>query len=95
MAKYAFPETIGLESSFLWAWETSVVYIKTNPENPTFVMREITIGYFIIDGYVVLSGLEKVEEIVTNGAFTVDAAAQLKGKKIHDERKSQKSNDRT
>jgi Cu(I)/Ag(I) efflux system membrane fusion protein len=44
-------------------------------------MREITLGDAINGGYVVLSGLENGEEIVTNGTFTVDAAAQLKGKK--------------
>ncbi len=69
------------ESAVLWTGERSVVYIKTDPENPTFTMREITLGDLINDGYVVLSGLEKGEEIVTNGTFTVDAAAQLKGKK--------------
>ena len=69
------------ESAVLWTGERSVVYIKTDPESPTFEMREITLGDAINGGYVVLSGLENGEEIVTNGTFTVDAAAQLKGKK--------------
>jgi Cu(I)/Ag(I) efflux system membrane fusion protein len=69
------------ESAVLWTGERSVVYIRTDPENPTFEMREITLGDAINGGYVVLSGLENGEEIVTNGTFTVDAAAQLKGKK--------------
>ncbi|MGB5229351.1 MAG: efflux RND transporter periplasmic adaptor subunit, partial [Eudoraea sp.] len=69
------------ESAVLWTGERSVVYIKTDPENPIFEMREITLGDAINGGYVVLSGLENGEEIVTNGTFTVDAAAQLKGKK--------------
>jgi Cu(I)/Ag(I) efflux system membrane fusion protein len=33
------------------------------------------------EGYIVLNGLQNGDEIVTNGTFTVDAAAQLKGKK--------------
>ena len=69
------------ESAVLWTGERSVVYIKTDPENLIFEMREITLGDAINGGYVVLSGLENGEEIVTNGTFTVDAAAQLKGKK--------------
>lgn len=78
------------ESAVLWTGERSVVYVKTDPENPTFAMREITIGDLINDGYIVLSGLEKGEEIVTNGTFTVDAAAQLKGKKSMMNEKTEK-----
>ncbi|CAN0604608.1 unnamed protein product, partial [Ectocarpus sp. 12 AP-2014] len=69
------------ESAVLWTGERSVVYVKTNPNNPTFEMREIAIGDAVNGGYIVLSGLENGDEIVTNGTFTVDAAAQLKGKK--------------
>ena len=69
------------ESAVLWTGERSVVYIKTSLENPTFEMREIKIGDAVNGGYIVLSGLESGDEIVTNGTFTVDAAAQLKGKK--------------
>ncbi len=69
------------ESAVLWTGERSVVYVKTDPENPTFEMREIFIGDLITEGYIVLSGLVNGEEIVVNGTFTVDASAQLKGKK--------------
>lgn len=69
------------ESAVLWTGERSVVYVKTDPDSPTFEMREITVGDVINGGYIVLSGLENGDEIVTNGTFTVDAAAQLKGKK--------------
>jgi Cu(I)/Ag(I) efflux system membrane fusion protein len=69
------------ESAVLWTGERSVVYVKTDPNSPTFEMREITIGDAVNSGYIVLSGLEDGDEIVTNGTFTVDAAAQLKGKK--------------
>jgi Cu(I)/Ag(I) efflux system membrane fusion protein len=69
------------ESAVLWTGERSVVYLKTDPNNPVFEMREITLGNAINGGYVVLSGLQNGDEIVTNGTFTVDAAAQLQGKK--------------
>ncbi|WP_299671182.1 efflux RND transporter periplasmic adaptor subunit [uncultured Polaribacter sp.] len=68
-------------SAVLWTGKRSVVYIKTNSTQPTFEMREITLGNQIGDYYEVLEGLNNGAEIVTNGTFTVDAAAQLQGKK--------------
>jgi len=68
-------------SAILWTGERSVVYVKTNPSSPVFEMREITLGQKIADQYQVLEGLQNGNEIVTNGTFTVDAAAQLQGKK--------------
>ncbi|MBQ0786701.1 MAG: efflux RND transporter periplasmic adaptor subunit, partial [Oceanihabitans sp.] len=68
-------------SAVLWTGKRSVVYIKVNPAQPVFEMREITIGNAIGSNYPVLEGLQKGDEIVTNGTFTVDAAAQLQGKK--------------
>lgn len=69
------------ESAVLWTGKRSVVYIKPHSNDPIFEMREITLGDVINGGYMVLSGLKEGDEIVTNGTFTVDAAAQLKGKK--------------
>ena len=68
-------------SAILWTGERSVVYLKTNPNEPVFEMREITLGNKISDNYEVLEGLNDGDEIVTNGTFTIDAAAQLQGKK--------------
>jgi Cu(I)/Ag(I) efflux system membrane fusion protein len=68
-------------SAVLWTGERSVVYVKTNPDQPVFEMREIALGNKIGDTYVVLEGLDRGDEIVTNGTFTIDAAAQLQGKK--------------
>jgi len=45
-----------------------------------FKMREIVLGPSMEDSYVVLDGLREGEEVVTNGTFIVDAAAQLAGK---------------
>lgn len=68
-------------SAVLWTGERSVVYIKTDPSQPVFEMREITLGNKIGDNYQVLEGLNNGDHIVTNGTFTLDAAAQLQGKK--------------
>ncbi|MFV9549937.1 efflux RND transporter periplasmic adaptor subunit [Algibacter sp. PT7-4] len=68
-------------TAVLWTGERSVVYIKTDPAQPVFEMRKITLGNQIGDNYEVLEGLKIDDEIVTNGTFTVDAAAQLQGKK--------------
>lgn len=67
-------------SAVMWTGERSVVYIKTNPNEPVFEMREVTIGSRSGENYTITSGLQKGDEIVTNGTFTVDAAAQLQGK---------------
>ena len=68
-------------SAVLWTGKRSVVYIKTNPNEPIFEMREIILGEKYGENYQVLEGLAAGDEIVTNGTFTVDAAAQLQGKK--------------
>ena len=68
-------------SAILWTGVRSVVYLKPNTIAPVFEMREITLGNKIGDNYEVSEGLENGDEIVTNGTFTVDAAAQLQGKK--------------
>ena len=68
-------------SAILWTGERSVVYLKTNPDEPIFEMKEITIGKQLGEQYEVIDGLERGDEIVTNGTFTVDASAQLQGKK--------------
>lgn len=69
------------ESAVLWTGERSVVYIKPNSEEGIFEMREVTLGNLINGDYVIVSGLSSGEEVVAKGAFTVDAAAQLQGKK--------------
>lgn len=68
-------------TAVLWTGERSVVYIKVNPDEPIFEMREVVLGKALGENYEVLSGLNSGDEIVTNGTFTVDAAAQLQGKK--------------
>ena len=68
-------------TAVLWTGERSVVYLKTDPNEPIFEMQEVTLGNQIGENYQVLEGLNNGDEIVTNGTFTIDAAAQLQGKK--------------
>lgn len=68
-------------SAVLWTGKRSVVYVKQpESDDPVFKIRDIEIGPMLGNSYVVLNGLEEGEEIVTQGAFNVDAAAQLEGK---------------
>lgn len=68
-------------SAVMWTGERSLVYVKTNPDQPTFEMREVTIGNRNGETYIITEGLDNGDEIVTHGTFTVDAAAQLQNKK--------------
>ncbi|WP_282049044.1 efflux RND transporter periplasmic adaptor subunit [Maribacter aquivivus] len=68
-------------SAVMWTGERSLVYVKTNPNEPVFEMREVTIGNRNEENFTISKGLQNGDEIVTNGTFTMDAAAQLQGKK--------------
>ena len=68
-------------SAVLWTGKRSVAYLKVTTNESVFEIREITLGNKNGSTYEVLSGLNTGDEIVTNGTFTVDAAAQLQGKK--------------
>ena len=69
-------------SAVLWTGERSVVYVQTTDSMPVFEMREIQIAGTPSGDYVrVLNGLQPGDKVVVNGTFTVDAAAQLQGKK--------------
>jgi len=68
-------------SAVLWTGKRSIVYVKQKgTDEPVFKIREIGLGPMLGNSYVVLDGLNEGEEIVTQGAFSVDAAAQLEGK---------------
>ncbi|WP_452600752.1 efflux RND transporter periplasmic adaptor subunit [Pontimicrobium sp. MEBiC06410] len=68
-------------TAVMWTGERSVVYVKTKPNESVFEMREVLLGNANGENYTILEGLENGDEVVTNGTFTVDAAAQLQGKK--------------
>lgn len=68
-------------SAILWTGERSVVYVKQETDDGTgFQMRLVTLGPTTDGGYIIKDGLHDGEEIVVNGTFAVDAAAQLEGK---------------
>ncbi len=70
------------KSAVLWTGKRSIVYVQdSNADEPTFLLREVTLGPALGDRYVVESGLRSGEQVVVNGAFSIDAAAQLAGKK--------------
>lgn len=67
-------------TALLWSGKRSVVYVKVpNSETPGFEMREVTLGNRMGENYLIESGLQVGEEIVTNGVFAIDAASQLSG----------------
>lgn len=65
-------------TAVLWTGPRSVVYVKVPDATvPSYEFREVKIGDAVGDGYLVLEGLEPGERVVVNGAFVIDAAAQL------------------
>jgi len=69
------------KTAVLWTGKRSIVYVKqTGTDELAFKMREIELGPMLGNSYVVMKGLAEGEEIVTQGAFSVDASAQLEGK---------------
>lgn len=68
------------KSAVLWTGPRSVVYVQIgSSESPKFQLREVVLGPQVGNAYLVTSGLELGEEVVSNGVFAVDAAAQLSG----------------
>ncbi|MEY4134555.1 MAG: hypothetical protein RL386_905 [Bacteroidota bacterium] len=66
-------------TAVLWTGKRSVVYVKLPDASvPSFEFREVELGAASDDGYQVRSGLEPGEYVVVEGAFVIDAAAQLK-----------------
>lgn len=75
-------EIIIPKSAVLWTGKRSIVYVKQpDTEVPAFMLREVELGPSLGSAYVVLSGIEDGDEIATNGTFTIDATAQLEGKR--------------
>lgn len=58
----------------------AVVYVK-HPQQSIYELREVVLGPRSGEHYIVESGLEEGELVVTEGAFKIDADLQIKGKK--------------
>lgn len=65
------------KSAVLWTGKRAIVYVK---EGRGFSLREVTLGAALGENYIVKSGLNEGDEVVVNGAFTIDAAVQLSGR---------------
>lgn len=66
------------KTAVLWTGDRSVVYAKVPDATvPSYEYREVTLGDRLGDQYLILDGLQAGEHVVTNGAFAIDAAAQL------------------
>ncbi len=66
-------------SAVLWTGERSVVYVQPNKEVPNFVLKSVVLGEKHDGYYEVIAGLQPQDRVVVNGAFVIDASAQLKG----------------
>jgi Cu(I)/Ag(I) efflux system membrane fusion protein len=66
------------KSAVLWTGKRSVVYVSSKSDE--FEMREVELGNSLGEKQIIAGGLKVGEEVVTNGAFYVDAAAQLANK---------------
>jgi Cu(I)/Ag(I) efflux system membrane fusion protein len=65
-------------SAILWTGERSVVYVQIENEAvPTYQFREVKVGSRGMNTSRIDEGLISGERIVTEGAFSIDAAAQL------------------
>lgn len=68
------------KTAILWTGPRSVVYVQLgDKEAPAFEMREVELGSRVGENYLVLSGVEEGDQVVSNGVFAIDAAAQLSG----------------
>jgi len=66
-------------TAVLWTGKRSLVWVKLPGDEFKFVLREVELGPRFGEYYIVKSGIEEGEEIVTYGVFKVDASAQLMG----------------
>lgn len=75
-------EIVVPQTAVLWTGKRAIVYVKqADAQSPIFLMREVELGPSLGGAYVILQGLSEGEEIVTNGVFSIDASAQLEGKR--------------
>jgi Cu(I)/Ag(I) efflux system membrane fusion protein len=66
------------KSAVLWTGTRSVVYISLpDVKVPSFEYREVVLGGSSGDYYEIIEGLSVGDEVVSNGAFVIDASAQL------------------
>jgi Cu(I)/Ag(I) efflux system membrane fusion protein len=75
-APLVIPVTAALKTG-----KRAIVYVEiTDREKPTYEGREVELGARLGDFYVVSSGLDEGERVVTRGAFKLDAELQIHAK---------------
>ncbi|MBR9921285.1 MAG: efflux RND transporter periplasmic adaptor subunit [Bacteroidetes bacterium] len=79
----AAPKSIVIpKSAILWTGERSVVYVrKPAYDRPVFAFTEVKTGMDMGENIVIVSGIKAGDEVVVQGAFMLDASAQLQGRK--------------
>lgn len=66
------------KSAVLWTGRRSVVYVAVpDAAVPSYAYREVELGGAVGAAYIVKSGLSAGDEVVVQGAFVIDASAQL------------------
>lgn len=80
--KTSEPQLLIPASAPLITGERAVVYLETKAEDGSAVYegREIALGSKTGDYYIVQSGLEAGDRVVTNGAFKIDSELQIQAK---------------
>lgn len=75
------PPLVVPASAVLRTGKRAVVYVETvDTDRPTYEGREIEIGARAGDFFIVSSGLSLGDRVVTNGAFKIDSALQIRAK---------------
>ncbi len=76
----ARPPLVVPASAVLQTGRRAVAYVEA-PEapNPTYELREVTLGPRAESWFVVLAGLREGERVVVRGAFKIDSERQLRG----------------
>ena len=68
-------------SAVLITGKRAVVYVSIdNKDKPTFEGREVILGPRAGNFYIVKSGIQEGEKVVTKGAFKIDAEMQIQAK---------------
>lgn len=59
----------------------AIVFVeKADSKNPSYELREVSLGPKTGDSYIVLGGLKEGERVVSKGAFKLDSAMQISAK---------------
>lgn len=77
----ADPPLLIPSSAVLLTGKRAVVYVKKQgAKSPTFEGRVLVLGPRAGDSFLVKSGLEEGDEVVSNGAFKIDSALQIQAR---------------